>query len=192
MPFPSSILLVLDLDETLIHASKEPLDRPADFAEAAYHVYKRPYLDDFLERMAAHFTIGIWSSAGDVYVRSVAAQISTDIPFHFVWGRSRCTMRLSSDRDHYYPEKRLAKLKKQGFVMEQVLIVDDTPAKARANYGNAVYVSPFTGDASDTELLQLGDYLLSLKECPDVRTIEKRGWKNTFQKSVEAHHDNNS
>jgi hypothetical protein len=41
------ILLILDLDETLIHASEEQLDREADFRVFGYHVYIRPHLEPF-------------------------------------------------------------------------------------------------------------------------------------------------
>ena len=41
-------LLVLDLDETLIHATESALERKADFRTELYHVYIRPYINDFL------------------------------------------------------------------------------------------------------------------------------------------------
>jgi carboxy-terminal domain RNA polymerase II polypeptide A small phosphatase len=74
-------------------------------------------------------------------------------------------------------EKRLDKLKKKGFRLEQILIIDDSPEKARANYGNAIHIKEFTGDPNDCELRYLYDYLLTLKTVQNVRTIEKRGWR---------------
>lgn len=44
-------LLILDLDETLIHATEQP-EREADFQIFHYHVYKRPYLEEFFLRSA--------------------------------------------------------------------------------------------------------------------------------------------
>jgi TFIIF-interacting CTD phosphatase-like protein len=41
-------LLILDLDETLIHASETPLDYRSDFLVYDYYIYKRPNLDRFL------------------------------------------------------------------------------------------------------------------------------------------------
>ena len=38
----SDKLLILDLDETLIHATPVPLAMPANFQFDRYHVYKRP------------------------------------------------------------------------------------------------------------------------------------------------------
>ena len=42
------ILLIFDLDETLIHATKDDLDLKVDFKIGEYNVYKRPNVDEFL------------------------------------------------------------------------------------------------------------------------------------------------
>ena len=47
------ILVVLDLDETLIHATKNELDRKADFQVFDYHVYKRPFLKKFFTKRSS-------------------------------------------------------------------------------------------------------------------------------------------
>ncbi len=44
----SDKLLILDLDETLIHATENELNFSADFRFDRYFIYKRPYLDQFL------------------------------------------------------------------------------------------------------------------------------------------------
>lgn len=146
------ILLILDLDETLIYASGTPLERPADFAVGGYHVYRRPNLDRFLARCARHFELAVWSSASDDYVRAVVAGIfPPDIPLRFVWGRSRATLRrgalgdgggLLDPWDHQHYLKPLAKVRRAGWRLERVLIVDDSPAKCARNYGNAIYPRP--------------------------------------------------
>jgi TFIIF-interacting CTD phosphatase-like protein len=87
-------------------------------------------------------------------------------------------MKRDHEYDRYYSEKRLDNLKKKGFALEQTLIVDDSPEKARINYGNAIYIREFTGDPNDKELQYLYNYLLTLKTVGNVRTIEKRGWRN--------------
>ena len=49
MPYKNDhkTLLILDLDETLIHGTSEPIKRPADFEVFGYHIYLRPYLSTF-------------------------------------------------------------------------------------------------------------------------------------------------
>jgi RNA polymerase II subunit A small phosphatase-like protein len=73
--------------------------------------------------------------------------------------------------------KDLNKIKRRGFDLARVLIVDDTPQKVHRHYGNAVYVRPFLGDPADEELLHLRKYLRSVSAVDNVRRIEKRGWR---------------
>ncbi|MFK7905120.1 MAG: NIF family HAD-type phosphatase [Chitinophagales bacterium] len=75
MPQNEKILLILDLDETLIFATEKPLEREADFNVLHYHVYKRPFLKAFLEEVQHAFQIAVWSSASDDYVEEVVKHI---------------------------------------------------------------------------------------------------------------------
>ncbi len=77
-----------------------------------------------------------------------------------------------------YFVKDLKKVKRLGFDLRRVLIVDDTPRKVSRNYGNAVYVTAYTGQEGDEELLRLSRYLASISTTPDVRVLEKRGRKH--------------
>lgn len=73
------ILLILDLDETLIHASEAKLASvDHDFVYAEYFVYKRPGLDEFLNSIKEEFRIAVWSSASDDYVTGIASNIFKD------------------------------------------------------------------------------------------------------------------
>jgi RNA polymerase II subunit A small phosphatase-like protein len=182
-------LLILDLDETLIHASPVAVGPKADFQVFHYFVYRRPGLADFLATCARHFRLAIWSSASDDYVRAVVAQIlPAGVALEFAWGRSRCTPFTTPQIDddgyynldgpsHYEYAKRLKKVRRRGFSLTQTLIVDDTPAKVQQNYGNAVYIKPYLGSTDDEELSHLLPYLLTLKDAENVRAIEKRYWR---------------
>ncbi len=179
----SDILIVLDVDETLIHATDEKLNQKEDFKVFDYFVYKRPHLQSFLEELYKHFRLGIWSSASDDFVEEVIKVIAPEhIDFEMIWGRSRCSFRRDIEIDRYYYEKRLKKLKRKGHDLDKILLIDDTPEKARRNYGNAIYIQEFTGDKEDNELQILLKYLISLKDVENVRAIEKRGWKNSIEK----------
>ncbi len=177
MGYSKKILLVLDLDETLIHAREKPLESEPDFRVFDYYVYVRPNLDWFLKKVNESYRLGIWSSADDVYVNAIIDYIKPeDLDFEFVWGASRCTTRRDYDLDKYFKEKRLKKLKRYGNKLEKILIVDDTPEKLKDNYGNAIYIKPFEGDSKDGLLFKLYHYLETLKQVENVRNIEKRGW----------------
>jgi RNA polymerase II subunit A small phosphatase-like protein len=171
------ILLILDLDETLIHATEEPSTREPDLIVGPYTVYRRPHLDEFLIACSACFRLAIWSTGSDDYVSWVAGRIiPQDIELAFAWGRSRCVRRYDSELFDEYHAKDLKKVRRLGYRLARVLIADDTPRKVRRNYGNAVYVPPFLGDPDDHVLPLLARYLISLRGVADVRTVEKRGW----------------
>lgn len=178
MNIKSDKLLIFDLDETLIYATDKELGFSADFVFDNYFVYKRPNLNKFLLDISTHFRIGIWSSADDTYVDEIVKNINQDnLKFEIIWGRSKCSLKKDIVFDTFYFEKRLDKLKKKGYKLEQILIVDDTPEKSRNNYGNAINIKGFSGDMSDNELDYLFFYLLLLKNVNNVRIIEKRDWR---------------
>jgi RNA polymerase II subunit A small phosphatase-like protein len=58
-----------------------------------------------------------------------------------------------------------------------VLIIDDSPEKVRQHYGNHLQLTPFEGQASDRDLLDVIPFLEWLKDRDDFRRIEKRGWR---------------
>jgi len=176
----SHILLILDLDETLIYADKSKLDIVERTYLDPYYVYERPQLQYFLKEINEHFDIAIWSSADDSYVQAIVKEIvPPDIPLKFVWGRSKCSMKCNVYGEYYY-EKRLDKLKRKGYALEHILIVDDTHEKSRTNYGNAIHIKAYEGNEGDNELQLLKRYLLDLKNAENVREIEKRGWREAY------------
>ncbi|MDZ7721559.1 MAG: HAD family hydrolase [candidate division KSB1 bacterium] len=174
-------LLVLDIDETLVHAREIPLDREADFKTSLYHVYKRPYVDEFLQYCREHFKVSIWTTGGSDYARQVVeALFGGDYPLEFLWASERCTRKYDAERQQPYVIKNLHKLRKKGYRLEQVIMVDDTPGKLEKNYGNLVAVTEWTGDPGDRELLHLIQYLRVLKDVENIRTVEKRNWQAEY------------
>lgn len=175
-------LVVFDLDETLVHATTKKLNINEDFVFDHYYVYVRPYLNELLSQLVTSgFRIGIWSSAGETYVEYLVKSIvPEEVPLELVWARGRCTRRYNSELDDYVYEKQLRKLKKRGFKLTDIWIVDDTPEKSRTNYGNAITIKEFNGDKNDRELQYLLVYLLTSKHCDNVRDIDKRSWRETI------------
>lgn len=177
----SPILLILDLDETLIHAIEEPLPREPDFVVGPYSVYRRPYLAEFLISCSACFRLAVWSTATEEYVRPVVERIMPKgVEPAFVWGRGRCVRRYDPERFEDYHLKDLKKVRRMGYRLERVLIADDSARKVERHHGNAVYVPPYFGEPEDDLLPRLAQYLASLRGVVDVRTVEKRGWSRNL------------
>ena len=52
-------LLILDLDEPLIHGAETRLHRDADFAVGPFHVYKRPGAGEFLATVNRDYDLAL-------------------------------------------------------------------------------------------------------------------------------------
>lgn len=170
-------LIIFDLDETLIHGAEFRLHRDADFMVGPFHIYMRPHLKSFLDSIARDFDAAIWSSASPNYVDGIASVLAHSVGnWQFVWNRTRCVQRMDEEMMTTIFIKDLQKVKRRGFDLNRVLIVDDTRHKVSRNYGNAIYIPPYEG-VDDDELLQLAKYLHSLRHEPNFRKIEKRGWR---------------
>jgi carboxy-terminal domain RNA polymerase II polypeptide A small phosphatase len=170
-------LLVLDLDETLVHASDFRLSHEESFSAGPYYVYARPHLDQFLGAVLKRFTVGVWTASGEVYASLVLERIFPAGTLEFVWSSQRCTLARDWTTGEYGAIKNLRKLKAKGYPLESIIAVDDTPSKYAKNYGNLVCVREFVGDPMDDELPLLAAYLEELAQVPNVRTIEKRNWR---------------
>lgn len=174
-------LLLLDLDETLVYAAREPLTgRAPDFYVGPYSVYKRPHLSAFLDACFAWFDVAVWTASSPVYAAEVVAAVFPDPQaLMFVWASDRCTMVYEPETGAYYTCKNLVKLRrKRRHPLGAIIAVDDTPQKWERSYGNLVRVCPFEGDPSDEELPRLAAYLNELRRVPNVRAVEKRNWRH--------------
>lgn len=175
-------LLVLDLDETLIHATEHALGQDEDFRVGPYRVHLRPHLRDFVSAVLARFEVGVWTASGEIYASQVIERIFPSGALAFLWSSARCTTARDFTTGGYQTIKNLQKLKSRGYALESIIAVDDTPSKYARSYGNLVTVQEFVGDRSDAELPLLAAYLAHLAQVPNVRRVEKRNWREHAQR----------
>jgi len=175
---PERPLLILDLDETLVWATREASEAPFDFRVFGYYVTKRPHLQTFLENVFLWFDVAVWTSSGEHYASAVVAELFGDpSKLLFVWSSSRCTERIDRDSGEQYNLKDLKKVKRMGFTLTRSLMIDDSPEKLRRQYGNHLRLLPFEGDPDDRELLDVLPFLDWIRTQDDFRRIEKRNWR---------------
>ncbi len=174
-------LLILDLDETLIYATQEKLGREADFTVGQYFVYQRPFLNEFIDFCFEHFEVTVWTTATRSYAEEILQTIlKTDQKLEFLWTRERCTLAFDEEEREHYFVKRMYKIRRRGYKLESVIVVDDSPNVWKCSYGNLVRVKRFEGDENDDELNILPLYLGKLKQAQNIRAIEKRNWRNNL------------
>jgi len=193
-------LLLLDLDETLIHSEEFPRTQPSekdfDFRigfkgeDYWYMTKKRPFLDEFIKFSFENFDVGVWTASTDDYATIVLENIGIDKNLlKCFYTRENCGMRLDYETNSYYGVKNLQKLKKRAWSkpyttkvsqmreLDRILIVEDIAETAVNNRSNLILIKPFYFDNNDTELLKLISYLQKIKDEPNYRTIDKRNWR---------------
>ena len=154
-------LLIFDLDETLVHASTEKLSRSADFEFSPYFVYKRPHLHELLSATRPHYDFAVWSSSTRKYVDTVVAAVfGTAFEVKFSWAVDRCIQRVDSKSNSYVYIKDLRRVQGQGYLLEQIIMLDDSPEKIARQPRNHLRIKPFFGSGSDTELLAIAEDLV--------------------------------
>jgi RNA polymerase II subunit A small phosphatase-like protein len=186
-------LLILDLDECLFHSVYE-----TEFSTQSYYFLKnsfevlggkyrtmfRPHLQEFLRFAFKNFDVAVWTAAGKEYAEFILNEMELDTTkLQFFYTEKNCTPKYDYGEGwgmgHYVYKKNITKLSKmpEGYDMNKVLMVDDKPEHIDS-YGNVIKIPPFYGDTNDTYLLKLKEYLKEIKDEPNYRKIEKRGWSN--------------
>lgn len=203
-------ILVLDLDETLIHStSRSPShyasaggrtttsgflgleaagaflglranDNPRrirphmvevvlDGRSVLYHVYKRPWADYFLRKVASWYTVVIFTASVQEYADPVIDWLDQ--------GRGLISARLFRESCSFKAGSYVKNLQVVDEDLSKVCLVDNSPASYRLNRENGIPVEGWTSDPNDEALLDLLPVLDSLRFASDVRHILGiRGW----------------
>jgi RNA polymerase II subunit A small phosphatase-like protein len=172
-------LLILDLDETLISSTESKPAAGHDFRMFHYFVRKRPNCDAFIQNVSKWFDLAVWSASSDDYATQIAEMLFKDhAKLEFVWGRTRCTPRFSPEMNRYYHLKNLRKVKKRGFDLNRVLIIDDSAETAQHNFGNHLKLNEYNGEVDDSELSDVLPFLKWLAPHENYRNLDKRNWRS--------------
>lgn len=176
------VLLVLDLDGTLVHSEfQRRTYQQHDFSlfNEEIFVYKRPYLDYFVSTILEWFDVAVWTASGCEYAAEIVRHVFPDpSKISFLFSSERCTNKYCPATGERIVIKDMKKVKRRGYDLKQVLIVDDTPSTWQRNYGNAIHIESYWGSRIDDHLLHLLTYLEYLGHQGDVRRVDKRRWRN--------------
>ena len=161
-------LLVLDLDETLIHCLK-PDAESNDFTVktgystgngqwVAMRVNVRPMATEFLQEMSNHFTIFVFTASEIQYAKTAVKLVDPDQRYiRRVLDRRFCCVTkkgfLVKDLRIFAREQRV----------KQILLVDNSSYCFFPQLKNGVPIVPFEQNQADRELLDLMHYLIYLR-----------------------------
>eukprot|EP00531_Pseudo-nitzschia_arenysensis_P012339 CAMPEP_0116137290 /NCGR_PEP_ID=MMETSP0329-20121206/12173_1 /TAXON_ID=697910 /ORGANISM="Pseudo-nitzschia arenysensis, Strain B593" /LENGTH=394 /DNA_ID=CAMNT_0003632203 /DNA_START=25 /DNA_END=1209 /DNA_ORIENTATION=- len=170
------ISLVLDLDETLVHCTVEPVEDadltfPVEFHGMTYQVYVRlrPYLNEFLEAISDKFEVIVFTASQQVYADALLNLIDPENKYiKYRMFRESC---LSVEGNF------LKDLNVLGRDLKKSVLVDNSPHAFGYQVDNGIPIESWFDDRNDTELLKLERFLRTLHGVKDVRTVVRRSFQ---------------
>ncbi|KAK6166576.1 hypothetical protein SNE40_023233 [Patella caerulea] len=164
--------VVIDLDETLVHSSFKPISNadfivPVEIDGTVHQVYvlKRPYVDEFLQRMGEMFECVLFTASLAKYADPVADLLDKWGVFGARLFRESCVFH----RGNYVKD-----LSRLGRNLNQVVIIDNSPASYIFHPDNAVPVASWFDDMADSELLDLIPFFEGLARVDSVYSVLKQ------------------
>ncbi|XP_076234862.1 CTD small phosphatase herzog [Calliopsis andreniformis] len=161
--------MVIDLDETLVHSSFKPINNadfvvPVEIDGTVHQVYvlKRPYVDEFLQRMGELYECVLFTASLAKYADPVADLLDR-------WGVFRA--RLFRESCVYFKGNYIKDLNKLGRDLQQIIIVDNSPVSYAFHPDNAVPVFSWFDDMTDSELLDLIPFFEKLSSVDNIYTV---------------------
>lgn len=116
-------LLILDVDETLIHTTTAWRPTSAQFYyDGVGEVYLRPHWQEFVDLVQPYYDLALWTAASADYVETIKNHLFRD-NFAFTWDRQHCC-RAQYEDDSPIFIKSLHALDAQ-YLLKNVVIVDD-------------------------------------------------------------------
>ncbi|EGW30805.1 uncharacterized protein SPAPADRAFT_142199 [Spathaspora passalidarum NRRL Y-27907] len=191
-------ILILDLDETLIHSLSKGSPRSFTSSHSKmieitlnnisslYYVHKRPYCDYFLQEISKWFELQIFTASVKEYADPIINWLESDL----IDSRKQKHKYTSAEDMPFSPKvftkryyrndctyrpgvgyiKDLSKFIKDE-ELKNVLILDNSPISYSLHEQNAVTIEGWVNDQTDRDLLNLLPMLHSLSLCIDVRFI---------------------
>ena len=152
--------LVLDLDETIIRATrvrtKNPDQKKIIIDRKRFYVQSRPGLKQFLDEMKKYYDIYFFTASDKEYADLIIHEVAPFVP------RSHCFYSDSITHDEGVNVKDLTKI---GKPLTKVLLVDNNGSSGLYQPDNTIVITSWYGDTNDNILLQELEPVLKEATC---------------------------
>ncbi|KNE62805.1 dullard-like phosphatase domain-containing protein [Allomyces macrogynus ATCC 38327] len=162
--------LVLDLDETLLHSSFKLVPNadfivPVEIDRQIHHVYvqKRPGVDAFLRAVGDKFEVVVFTASLAKYADPVLDLLDPH--------RNLVKHRLFRESCLHHKGQYVKDLSRLGRDLANVIIIDNSPASYLFHRANAIPVTSWFNDPTDSELLDLVPFLHDLDRVDNVMLV---------------------
>ena len=170
-PFPADTrkTLVLDLDETLVHACAFPPHpdvKSYKFGEDSDWIFLRPKVEEFLDKVTQMFEVFIFTAGTKEYADLILDNLCPQIDVMHRHYRDSCIMK---------SHKVKKDLKIFGKPLSDIIMVDDNISMRDFYPDNTIYIQKWNGMPQDDVLM--GDIFPILEQCAqadDVRKVIKK------------------
>lgn len=170
-------VLVLDLDETLVHA-RAFLSNPTnydnfletdlflkiDFKDEIDDIFvnKRPHLEIFLDEMGKYYNLVVFTASQKEYANPLLNLIETNkTKFTNRFFRDNCTINANG---FYVKDLSILKVN-----LKDVILLDNNAVSYEYNPQNGIPITTWLSDRKDNELMNYIDLLKFLSDVEDVR-----------------------
>ena len=193
-------LLILDLDETLIHVDFDYIlkDKIVNYDKILYFdsedeenidipLIIRPGLYEFLDYASKEFELIVFTASEKEYADAIINYIEKDKKyFKMRLYRNHC---IYIEPGLYIKDLRIFSGYKK---MEDIIIVDNSLFSFANQLNNGILITSFFEDKNDTFLNNVKDYLEYIKDEKDIREINKESFKfEEIKEDINRNNNNN-
>ena len=177
-------VLILDLDQTLIHTIKNPYEvlstmrgskisiirkREKLIKEGGIAFIKRPGLDTFLCTLSPYYDITVFTSATRIYAQKIINQIDPKRKYiRRLMAREDCRRAKQEGGNGYIKGINLLHGNKD---KKDIFIIDDLILNWPHDISNLIPIPPFFGNMRDNQLTWIMNYLLYVRYSQDATMV---------------------
>ena len=185
-------IALFDLDETIVHCigeinmnNIESLSRQSDAKikvhlpggkrEVTIGINIRPHWEEALSKIKKKYHIVAFTASHESYADSVLNYIDPNKKyFEYRLYRAHCVLCVMNEMKFYIKD---LKILEDSYDLKDVVIIDNSVLSFAYHLDNGIPISPFYDSKTDTELLDIADFLVKYADENDIRDKLKEEYK---------------